>query len=181
MKIVRENNDLGLSLGHALDLIAPLARDLDGGLHRLRAGVHGQDFGRLSQRAQLLAERSKLIVTEGARCERQPGRLRHHRIPDLGMTMALVDGGVAGEAIEIAVTLDIPHIHAFAAAQHHVQRLVIRCAVILFRRDVIKRRRIGTGSGGGSDIESHACKILLNVSVSGFKIEPERHAVGAAA
>ena len=92
MEIVLENNDLRQALGHALHLIAPLARDLYRGLNGLRAGVHRQHFGGVRQRAQFLAERPELIIAEGARGQRQPRSLLNHRVSDLRMTVALVDG-----------------------------------------------------------------------------------------
>ena len=42
VEVVGADDDLGLAVGNAFDLVAPLARGFDGGLDRLGAGVHGQ-------------------------------------------------------------------------------------------------------------------------------------------
>jgi hypothetical protein len=41
------------------------------------------------------------------------------------MAVALVDSRIGGEAIEIAVTFNVPHPDAFAARQNDADRLVI--------------------------------------------------------
>ncbi len=92
VEIVGENDDLGLPLRHALDLITPFARHLDGGLHRFRAGVHRENLCGARQRAQFLAKRAKLVVAEGARGQREPRCLLDERFADFRMAMTLVDG-----------------------------------------------------------------------------------------
>ena len=71
VKVVSADDDLGLALGDAFDLVAPLARGLDGGLHGFGAGVHGQrHVDSRSGRCSSSYSSGKLIVAEGARSER---------------------------------------------------------------------------------------------------------------
>ncbi len=137
VKIVGADNDLGLPVRHALHLVAPLAHRLDRALHRLGAAVHGQHLVRAGQLRDLLVEGSQLVVMKGAGRQRQPTRLLHHGGQDLRMAVALVDGRIGGEAIEITVALRIPHPDPFAARQNHAERLVVLRAQARFRRDQI--------------------------------------------
>ena len=56
VKIAVADDDFGAAVGDAFDLVAPLARSLERGFHRLRAAVGGQrpvepgDFGQLAQK-----------------------------------------------------------------------------------------------------------------------------------
>jgi hypothetical protein len=49
------------------------------------------------------------------------------------MAMALVDGRVSCEAIEISVAIDIPNPNAFSAAKDDAERLIIVSAKPIFR------------------------------------------------
>ena len=107
VEVVGADDDLGLVLRHALDLVAPLAHRLDRGLDRLGARVHRQDLVRAGQRRELLVEAAELVVAEGAAGQRQPAGLLDHRREDLRVAVALVDRRVGGEAVEVAVALDV--------------------------------------------------------------------------
>jgi hypothetical protein len=50
--------------------------------------------------------------------------------------MALIHRGVGGEAIQVAVAVDIPDPDAFAAPDDHVQRFVILGTILIFQIDV---------------------------------------------
>jgi hypothetical protein len=58
------DDDVAPPSRHALDLVAPLAGDLDRGLDRLGAGVHRQHQVLAAQLGQLGAERPELVVLE---------------------------------------------------------------------------------------------------------------------
>ena len=57
VEIVGADDDLGLAVRDALDLVAPLARRLDRGLDRLGAGVHRQRHVEAGEFVQFLAQK----------------------------------------------------------------------------------------------------------------------------
>ena len=58
-----------LVLGNALDLVTPLACNLDSSLNCLSTGVHGHDHVKAQHRCDLLGEAGEDIVVECARAE----------------------------------------------------------------------------------------------------------------
>ena len=128
VEVVGADDDLGAALGHALHLVAPLAHRLDRRLHRLGARVHRQHLVRPRQRRELLVEAPELVVAEGAAGQRQPPGLLDHRREDLRVAMPLVHRRIGGEAVEVAVALDVGDPGPLAFGQHHVERLVVRRA-----------------------------------------------------
>ncbi|MEY9791490.1 hypothetical protein ABIE77_006049 [Sinorhizobium fredii] len=158
MEIVGADDDLRLVGGDALDLISPFADRLYRRLDRLGAGIHWQHLVRAGEGGDLLVEQSELVVAEGARGERQLLRLLHHRLEDHRVAMALVDGRIGRQTVQIAVALDVPDEDAFAARQHDVERLVVVGAEQMFGLDqgcrglhqslsaMLARRRLGGGA-----------------------------------
>src|SRR5579863_5473641 len=140
VKIVGADDDLGLPVRHALDLVTPLAHGLDRALYRLGTAVHWQHLVRAGKLCDLFVKGGKLVVVEGAGGQRQLTRLFHHSGQDLRMAVALVHRGICGEAIEITVALRIPQPDAFAARQNDAERLVVLGAKARFRRDEICHR-----------------------------------------
>ena len=124
MEVAVADDDLSLAIGHALDLVAPLARNLDRGLNRLRARVHGEGHVVAQQVAQLLAERPQLVVAERARGKRGLFGLFHHGVDNARVAVALADRGVGAQAIHVALALDVGHPNAFGVFDHHVQRMI---------------------------------------------------------
>ena len=139
MEVVGADDDLGLALGNALDLVAPLARGLDGGLDRLGAGVHGQRHVEAGQLVQFLVEQRQLVVAKGARGQRDLVRLLDHGLQNLGMAVSLVDGRVGGQAIEIAIAFDVVHPDALGALDDDVERMIVVSSVTFFELDEILR------------------------------------------
>ncbi len=70
VEVVGADDDLGLAVGNAFDLVAPLARGLDRGLDGLGAGVHGQRHVEAGEVVQFFVEQRQLVVAEGARGQR---------------------------------------------------------------------------------------------------------------
>ena len=128
-----------LPCGHALDLVAPLAHGLDARFDGLGAAVHRQGHVRVGQLAQLLVEEAQLVVAEGARGQGQLRGLLLHDRDDARVAVALVDGRIGRQAVEVALAVDVPDPDALAAGQHDVERLVVGGAVLLFQRDVVLR------------------------------------------
>jgi hypothetical protein len=83
---------------------------------------------------------------KGARRQRQPARLLHHRGQDLRMAVALIHRGIGGEAIEVAMALRIPNKDALAARQNDAERFVVPGAKARFPRDEISDRWIHVSS-----------------------------------
>ncbi len=100
VEVFGEDDDLGLVGGHFLDQVAPFAHGLDGGLHRLRAGVHGQDHLLAGQFGQFFGEQGPAVVEERPRGEGQDVGLVLQRLDDRRVAVALVDGGV-GDSMSI--------------------------------------------------------------------------------
>ena len=73
------------------------------------------------------------IVEEGPAGEGQHAGLLHHGVDDARVAVALVDGAVGREEIEIAAAFRIPDVNALAPGQHHGQRMVVVGAVALFQ------------------------------------------------
>jgi hypothetical protein len=53
------------------------------------------------------------------------------------MTMALVNGRVSTQEVEITFALNIPHVNAFSFGQHHRNRVIIMGAIPVFEIKVM--------------------------------------------
>lgn len=116
MEVAGDREDDGLVLWDALDEVAPFAREFERRLDRLGTGVHREDHLCESLReagvsrelrkafltpertvaehvGDLLGERSELGRVECAGRERHTRGLVDERLDDLGVAVALVDGG----------------------------------------------------------------------------------------
>jgi hypothetical protein len=100
VEVALGDDDLGATLGDALDPVAPLAGELERGLDALGAGVHRQDHVLAGELGELGAERAELIVVEGAAGERHAVQLLRGGRDHVGVAVAEVEGRVAGEAVE---------------------------------------------------------------------------------
>ena len=109
MEVFLHREDEGLVLRNALDLVSPLARNLDCRLDGLGARVHGQDHVEAKQLGRILGEAGEDIVVEGPAAERQTRSLLRQRLDELGVAVALVDGAVCREEVEIVLALGVPH------------------------------------------------------------------------
>src|SRR6266404_7742638 len=69
-------------------------------------------------------------------------RLLHHGGQDFWMAVALIDGRIGGEAVEVTVAFGIPHPDALAARQNDADRLVVIGAKAQLSRDEIIGWRI---------------------------------------
>ena len=81
----------------ALDPVAPLAGDLDRGLHRLGAGVHRQHQLHAAQLGQLAAEVGEPVVDERAAGQREPVQLGVRGVDQRRVPVAEVERRVAGQ------------------------------------------------------------------------------------
>ena len=75
VEVAGAHDDLRTVRSNPLALVAPLARELDRGLDRLRPRVHRQHAVASAELRQFGAEASELIVVKGAARQRQPSQL----------------------------------------------------------------------------------------------------------
>ena len=132
MEIAGTDDDFGLVLGHAFDLVAPFSGGLDGRFHRFGAGVHQQAHFKAAELRQLLEQRPHLVITESAGSQSRPVHLGRHRFDDFRMAVALIQGGVGAQAVQVFVAFDIVDPHPFTPFQNNVQGVVIVGAVGFF-------------------------------------------------
>ncbi len=137
VEVALHGDDRGLAGGDALDLVAPLAADLDRGLDGLGAGVHRQDHVLAGEAGQRLGEAAELVVEEGAAGERQPAQLLARDRDQALVAVTEVERGVAREAVEVAATVDVDHPGAVALGEHHRQGVVVVRGVALGGLDVL--------------------------------------------
>ena len=137
MEVVGAGDDLGPVLGHALFLIGPLARRLDGGLHGLGPRVHGQDHGVAGHLAKLLGQHGPLVVAEGPGGQGQLAGLLDEGPDDAGMAVALVDGRVGAQEVEVLAAFDVVHPDPLGLADDDVEGVVVVGAVEVFDQDEV--------------------------------------------
>src|SRR6185312_12668504 len=135
VEVVGDDDDLGFALADAFGLVTPFARELDGGLDGFGAGVHHQRHLEAGDLVEVAEEERKLVIAEGARGECHATGLLLERGQDLRVAMALVDGRVGGEEVEIAAAADVRDPRAGSALNDDVERMVVVGAVAVFKRD----------------------------------------------
>ena len=145
VEVAFTHNDLGLSGGDTLLLIAPLARHLDRRLHRLGAGVHGQHAVIAEERTDRAGVLPEHAVVEGAAGERHARCLLLHHLHQTRVAVTLVHRAVGAEEIVVALALHVPHEHALATVQDHREGVVVVGTVVLLEFDGL----LGAGAGGG--------------------------------
>ncbi len=92
--------------GDAAHGLAPLAGGFERGFDGFDAGVHGQGHAEAGELVEVAEEERELVVAEGAGGEGDLLCLGHHGGEDAGMAVALVDGGVGGEEVEVAMAVE---------------------------------------------------------------------------
>jgi GNAT superfamily N-acetyltransferase len=154
VKIVLADDDLGLVARDALRGVGPAAHGFDGALDGLGAGVHGQHHLHAAQTRQRFAERRQLVVAERARSQRYARRLVEQRLHNARMAMALVEGRVGAQAIEIAAPVDGVHPHAGGALHHHVERAIVVRAPTVLNPDEVRGEPLGIDFRHGARLSS---------------------------
>lgn len=147
MKVFGNAKDQCLALLNALDLVSPLAGNLDGRLGSLSAGVHGQHHVVAEDVADLLGPLGEHIVVEGSRAQRQTGGLVDESLDKLGVAVALVDGAVGGQEVEVLLALGIPDVDALGLGEDYGQRVVVVGSELVLG---------GDGSIGGCGVEARS-------------------------
>ncbi|KAI6751061.1 hypothetical protein HG530_013975 [Fusarium avenaceum] len=120
-----------LLLGNALDLVCPLAGNLDGSLDGLCTSAHWQNHVVAKDAADLLSPLGKDIVVEGSGAESQPAGLLSKSLDELGVTMALIDSAVGGEEVVVVAALRVPDVDALGAGEDNGERVIVVSGVLL--------------------------------------------------
>ena len=143
MEVAGHDDDGAPVLGQTLDPPTPAARHLERCLNRLRAGIHRQHKVFAGQGGEITGERAELIGVERPRGERQRVQLPLRRRHEPWMPVPEVERRIAGQRIEIAPPLHIPHEGTLAAGDDDIQRAVVARGIPAFESDVV---------GGGGQV-----------------------------
>ena len=135
VEVVGADDDFGLAIGYALDLVAPLARRLDGGFDGFGAGVHGQRHVEAGQLVQVLQSSGSWSLRKAREVSVTLCACSTQRLQNLGMAVPLVDGRIGGEAVEITVSLDVINPDALGAFDDHIERMVVVGSIKIFEFD----------------------------------------------
>ncbi len=108
VEVVREYDDLGLICRDAFYFVSPAARELDCRLDGFGAGIHRQRFFETGKLGEFLEESSHAVVAHRSRGERDFRSLFQQRGVNARMAMSLVDRRVCADAIEVALSVDVP-------------------------------------------------------------------------
>ncbi len=130
VEVAVAHHDHRLVGGNALDEIAPPTRGLDGGLHRLGAGVHRQHRFLAAQAGERFGEGVELVVVEGAAGEREAIELPVGGRDEPRVAVAEVERGVGGEEVEVAVSARVADPRALALDDRHRQWVVVVSKVV---------------------------------------------------
>lgn len=115
VEVARARDDDRLAEGDVFFGVAPSADEFDGGLDRLGARVHEKDLLVVGRLAKIAREVAELVVVEGAGAQSQAVELLLGGGDDAGVTVAEVDGAVAGEEVEVSVAFGVPDVDALAS------------------------------------------------------------------
>lgn len=132
MEIVLSAQNDSLVLRNTLDLVPPLPSDLDARLDGFGAGVHGQDHVIAKELGDELGESGKHVIVEGTGAESQAGGLVAKSGHQLGVAMALVDGGVGGQKVEIVLAFRIPDGGSLGTREDDGERMVVVGSEVMF-------------------------------------------------
>lgn len=141
VEVILSTQDDSLVLGNALDLVTPLAGDLDASLDRLGTSVHGHNHVEAEVAGDELGKAREDIIVESAGAQSEAGSLVNQSLDQLGVAVALVDGGVGGEEVQILLSLGIPHGGTLSARKDNGQWVVVVSSIFIFSLN-------GLGGGG---------------------------------
>lgn len=108
MEVIFNTQHDGLIVRNAFDFVAPFPGNLDACLHGFRAGIHRENGVVSKVLRDKLREFGEYIIVEGPGAERKRGRLLGQSLDQLRVTVALVDGGIGREEVQVMAALGIP-------------------------------------------------------------------------
>ncbi len=118
---------------NTLDGIPPAAAEFEGSFYGFGTGVHRQHFVVAEKFGDVFFVFAERIVVKSAGSEREFLSLLYQCSYNFGVAMTLIDGRICRKEIVIAAVFTIPHIHALAARKHNGNRVIIMCAVFIFK------------------------------------------------
>ena len=145
VEVVRDGKDESLALLNALDLVSPLAGNLDGSLGGLGASVHGQNHVVAKDIADLFSPLGEDVVVESAGAESEGGGLLSQSLDEFRVAMALVDSAVGREEVHVLAALGVPDVDALGLGEDDGERVVVVSSVLVFG---------GNGALGGRGVEA---------------------------
>jgi hypothetical protein len=125
MKVFGHAENESFPLRDPLGLVPPFAGNLDGRLDRLGARVHGHDHVEAKELGHELGKAREDVVVEGARAQRQGRRLLDQGLDELRVAVALVDGRVRRQEIQVLSTLGVPDRRPRRPGKDHRQGVVV--------------------------------------------------------
>jgi hypothetical protein len=131
VEVILSTQDHRLVLRDTLDLVSPLASDLDTRLDRLGTRVHGHDHVEAKVAGDELGEAGEDVIVESAGAQSQPRSLVHQSSDQLGVAVTLIHSRVRGEEVEIVTSLGIPDGGTLGARKHHGQRVVVVSGIVV--------------------------------------------------
>ena len=152
MEVVLRTQNNGLVLGNTLDLVSPLASDLDAGLDGFRAGVHGQHQIKAKVFSNKFGKPGENVIVESPGAQRQTRGLLNQRFNQLGMTMTLVHSRVGRQKIKIVTTFWIPNRRSLSTSKDNGERMVVVRRKVMLGLDGFRggRRVVGHDVAGYS-------------------------------
>lgn len=142
VEVVLSTQNDRLVLGNTLHFVPPLTGDLDAGLDRLGASVHGQNHVKAEVASDELGKTREYIIVESAGAQGEAGSLIHESLDQLRVAVALVDSGVGGEEVQIMTSLGVPDRGTLSAGEDNGQWVVVVSSKVILGLD-------GLGGGGG--------------------------------
>lgn len=125
MKVIVARQDLALVGGDAFDLVAPFSGDLECGFDAFCAGVHQEDEIEATEFGEFFVERAELVVIEGPRGQGKAAKLGFHRLDDPGVEVALVEGGVGTQHIQVSLAFCVFEPATLALDKNHGEGFVV--------------------------------------------------------
>lgn len=153
VEVLLHAEDEGFILWDLLDFVPPLPCDLDACLDRFGARVHREHHVEAHHGGHLLGELWEDIVVEGAAAEGDARGLLDQGLDQFRVAVALVDGGVGGEEVEVLFAFGVPDGAAGGFGEDDGERVVVVCGVGCFGRHGLLRRggMVGSGLLGGRE------------------------------
>lgn len=145
MEVVLCAEDQSLVLLYTLNLVRPLASNLDSRLNGLGTSVHRENHIVAKHLPNLLRPLGEDIVVESTRAQCQTTGLLGQGLDELWVAVTLVDGTVSGKEVEVVGALWVPDVYALRAGEDDRKRVVVVGGILVLA---------GDGRGGGRGVEA---------------------------
>ncbi len=146
----------GLVGGNALDVVSPTTSKLAGRLPRLDTRVHGKHALVTEILGHELGILAKSVVVERTGCQCDLLGLLEQGIDEDWMRMSLVDAGVRGQAVEIALAFNIPDMDTLAARENNGECVAVVGRVLALKSNVLLGSELLLDWGGTDSLAGSA-------------------------